>query len=56
MSDQRYVYTTYATEVERPNLGDLEGVVNEYASQGWRVSETVEQDGTTVGLLFERKI
>ncbi|MFT4922243.1 MAG: hypothetical protein ACI8XM_001456 [Haloarculaceae archaeon] len=56
MSDQQYVYTTYETEVQRRGIGDLEAVVNEYASEGWRVSETLEEDGTTVGLLFERKV
>lgn len=56
MSDQKYVYTTYETNVKRQELGDLESVINEYASQGWRVSETIQEGGTTVGFLFEREI
>lgn len=56
MSDQQYVYTTYETEVQRGRLGDLEAVISEYASEGWRLSETIESDGTTVGLVFERQV
>lgn len=56
MSDQQYVYTTYQANVKRKNLGDLESVINEYASEGWRVSDTIQEDGTTVGLLFEREL
>jgi hypothetical protein len=56
MSDQQYVYTTYETEVQSGRLGNLEAVIGEYASEGWRLSETLERNGTTVGLVFERAV
>lgn len=56
MSDQQYVYTTYETGGQSRRSGELESVINEYASEGWRISETIEQDGTTTVLLFERRV
>jgi len=56
MSDQQYVYTTHETTPQDREVGDLEAVVNEYASEGWRLSETLERDGTTVGFVFERAV
>jgi hypothetical protein len=56
MSDQQYVYTTYETEVQSGRLANLEAVISEYASEGWRLSETIEQNGTTVSLVFERAV
>ncbi len=54
MADQRYVYTTHATEVRGGKVRNLESVINEYANEGWRLVETLEREGTTVGLVFER--
>ena len=56
MSDQQYVYTTHAMEVREKKMGDIESVVSEYARQGWRLAETMERDGTTIGLVFEREV
>jgi hypothetical protein len=56
MADQQYVYTLHETEVNGRKIGSIESIVNEYAREGWRFSETLEQDGTTVGLLFEREV
>jgi hypothetical protein len=56
MSDQQYVYTAHETDARGHDVGDLEAVVNEYASEGWRLSETLTRDGTTVALLFERAV
>lgn len=56
MADQRYVYTTHATEARSKKMGNLESVINEYAREGWRLSSTLERDGTTIGLVFERKV
>jgi hypothetical protein len=56
MSDQQYVYTTHETDPQGREVGDFDAVVNEYASEGWRLSETLERDGTTVGLVFERAV
>jgi len=56
MVDQQYVYTTHAMEARGKKMGDIESVVNEYARQGWRFAETMERDGTTIGLVFEREM
>jgi len=56
MADQRYVYTTHETEARSRKIGNMESIINEYAREGWRLAETLEQDGTTVGLLFEREV
>lgn len=56
MSDQRYVYTTHEIGSQGHQIGDLETIVNEYAREGWRLNETLERDGTTAGLLFEREV
>jgi len=56
MADQRYVYTTHATEVRGGKVGNLESIINEYAAEGWRLIETLESEGTTVGLVFERAV
>jgi hypothetical protein len=37
-------------------MGDLEAIINEYAREGWRLTETFQRDGTTIGLLFEREV
>jgi hypothetical protein len=37
-------------------MGNIESVINEYAKEGWRISETLERDGTTIGLIFEREV
>ena len=55
MADQQYVYTTHATEADGKNLDSMESVVNEHAREGWRFVDTLERDGTTVGLVFERE-
>ncbi|MES3516726.1 MAG: hypothetical protein PPP58_03575 [Natronomonas sp.] len=56
MGDQQYVYTTHGMEAREQKMGDIESVVSEYARQGWRLAETMERDGTTVGLVFEREV
>jgi hypothetical protein len=56
MADQRYVYTTHETDTQRGQLGDLETVINEYAREGWRLVDTIDRDGTTTGLVFEREV
>lgn len=56
MADQQYVYTTHGMEARSKQMGDVESVVNEYAKQGWRLVETMDHDGTTIGLVFEREI
>ena len=56
MANQQYVYTTHGMEARSKQMGDVESVVNEYAKQGWRLVETMDRDGTTIGLVFEREI
>jgi len=56
MASQDYVYTSHATNVTQNEIGDLESVIGEYARQGWRLCETLSEDGTTVGLVFEREV
>lgn len=56
MAEQRYVYTTHATEARARKIGNLESVINEYAREGWRLTETLQENGTTVGLVFEREV
>ena len=55
MANQQYVYTTHATEADGRKLDSIESVVNEHAREGWRFIETLEQGGTTIGLVFERE-
>ncbi len=54
MADRRFVYTTRGTGASR-ELDTIESVINEHASEGWRFVETIESDGTTVGLVFEQE-
>jgi hypothetical protein len=56
MSDQRYVYTTHEIDPRSRDIRELESIVNEYANEGWRLSESLQEEGTTVGLLFEREV
>ncbi len=56
MAEQEFVYTTHATETRSRKMDNIESIINEHASEGWRLSETLEQDGTTVGLVFEREL
>jgi hypothetical protein len=56
MAEQRYVYTVHETEARGRKMGDLEAIINEYAREGWRLTETFQRDGTTIGLLFEREV
>jgi len=56
MAEQRYVYTTHATEVRGGKMNNLESVINEYAGEGWRLVDTLDREGTTVGLVFEREV
>jgi len=55
VSDQQYVYTTHDLDPNR-GLADLESIVNEYAGEGWRLTDTVERDGSTASLVFEREV
>lgn len=54
MSEQQFVYTVYETEAHPDNLSDLDALINEYAQEGWRYIDTMERDGTTIGLIFEK--
>lgn len=56
MSDQKYVYTTHTLSNPEREIPDLESILNEYAREGWRFDGTVEQQGTTTELLFERAV
>ncbi len=56
MPKQKYIYTTHATEVRGRKMNNIESVINEHASEGWRLTETLEREGTTVGLVFEREL
>jgi hypothetical protein len=56
MSEQQYVYTTHEISNPGNRMKDLESILNEYAREGWRFSGTVDQQGTTTGLLFERAV
>ncbi|WP_181685903.1 hypothetical protein [Halorhabdus salina] len=56
MSNQEYVYTVHETEGPQQSIGDLDAIINEYASEGWQLTETIAQGGTTVGLVFERDV
>jgi hypothetical protein len=55
MAKQQYVYTTHRTEARGEKLGSIESVINEHAGEGWRFVDTLEEDGTTVGLVFEQE-
>ncbi|MEF8784852.1 MAG: DUF4177 domain-containing protein [Haloarculaceae archaeon] len=55
MAEQKYVYTTHATEADPRKLDSIESVINEHAREGWRFIDTLEKDGTTVGLVFEQE-
>lgn len=56
MSDQQYVYTLHETEGNKQSIGDLDAIINEYASEGWHLTETIARNGTTIGLVFEREV
>jgi len=55
MATQRYVYTTHETEARSSKVGNIESVINEHAREGWRLTNTMEQNGTTIALVFERE-
>ena len=55
MAEQQYTYTTHSTDVRSRKMNSIESVVNEHAKEGWRFVETLERDGTTIGLVFERE-
>lgn len=55
MADQQYVYTTHGTEAHSRKLDSIESVINEHASEGWRFVDTLQREGTTIGLVFERE-
>ena len=54
MADQRYVYTAHETEARSRKIGNMESIINEYAREGWRLAETLEREGTTIGLQIGR--
>lgn len=56
MAEQEYVYTMHATEARGRKMDNIESVVNEHAREGWRLTETLEREGTTIGLVFEREL
>ena len=55
MPRQRYEYTTHRTEARPRKLDSIESVIEEHASEGWQLVDTLEYGGTTVGLVFERE-
>jgi hypothetical protein len=56
MSEQNYVYTTHQLSNPESAMENMESILNEYARQGWRLSDTVDRNGTTTGLVFERAV
>lgn len=56
MATQRYVYETHETETRHQSLTAIGSTINEYANEGWRLVDTLERDGTTMGLIFERRV
>lgn len=55
MAEREYVYTTHATEADGRKLESIESVINEHAQEGWRFVDTLENGGTTIGLVFEQE-
>jgi hypothetical protein len=55
MVDQKYVYTVHKTEAHPRKLSGIDSVINEHAREGWRLVDTMERDGTTIGLIFEQE-
>lgn len=55
MAQREYVYTTHATEADGRKLESIESVINEHAREGWRFVDTLENGGTTIGLVFEQE-
>lgn len=55
MGSQTVEYTTHATQARANKVTNIESVINEHASEGWRLVETLDHEGTTVGLVFERE-
>jgi hypothetical protein len=55
MAEADYIYTTHVTDTRGGKISSIESVINEHAQEGWRFVETLEEDGTTVGLVFERE-
>ena len=53
---ETHEYTTHATEARGRKMENIETVINQYAGEGWRLSETMQRDGTTIGLVFERPV
>jgi len=49
-----YEYTTHRTTVSAQKVSSVEAVIEESAAEGWRFVETLDAEGTTVGLVFER--
>lgn len=49
-----YEYATHRTTVSAQKVSSVEAVIDEYAAEGWRLAETLDAEGTTVGLVFER--
>lgn len=56
MAEQKYVYTTHSTQASGRKLDSIESVVNEHAGEGWRFVDTLSEDGTTIGLVFEQEL
>jgi hypothetical protein len=55
MSERKYIYTTHKMEAHERKLSSIESVINEHAREGWRFVETMEREGTTIGLVFEQE-
>lgn len=56
MAEQRFVYDVQETDARSNDPDAIGSVIGEYANQGWRLVETLQRDGTTVGLVFERRV
>lgn len=56
MADQQFVYTTHTTQARSGKIDNIESIINEHASEGWRLTETLQREGTTIGLVFEREV
>lgn len=56
VADQRFVYDVQETTASNNDPEEIGAVISEYASEGWRFVETLTWNGTTVGLVFERRV
>ncbi len=56
-NEQQYEYKTVEVPVfVRHDIEPIQPVLDEHATDGWRLKETLEMDGTTSALVFERPV